>query len=85
MSKWSGFIIEDSLDLEDPEIVMKVEQYLEEEYETIMGDLISNEPKLIEFLGRKTWKDLDGWCFNKSLRQHLIDQQLIEDEEEESA
>ena len=85
MSKWSGFIIEDSWDLEDPEIVVKVEQYLEEEYETIMGELISNEPKLIEFLGRKTWKDLGSYELVKCLRQELINQELIEDEEEESA
>jgi hypothetical protein len=79
MTKWKGFIIEDSWDLSDDEIQVKLEQYLEENFQSLMEDLFYNEPKILEFLERKTWEELKYWDWSKSAKQHAIDYEHFED------
>ena len=79
MSKWKGFLIEEDSELTDYDIQVKLEQYLDENFQSLMQDLISNEPKIVEFLEQKTWKDLEGWDFSKSARQHAINYEHFEE------
>ena len=79
MSKWNGFLIEDRWDLSDEDIQVDLEQHLEENFLSLMEDLISNEPKILEFLERQTWKELECWDCCKSAKQHAIDYEHFEE------